>query len=345
MTGMRRVSLLGVLLSVACSPAAAEVPRRATTPVVESASLPAVRALTLTVSDVDRSVAFFRGMDFALDGERDVEGPAFDAVNGLHGARAHVARLQLGSEIVELRSFAGNPGRPVPTGARSNDSIFQHMAIVVSDIDAAFARIVGLGARTVSAAPQTIPSTNPAAGGIRAAYFLDPDGHDLEVIWFPRGKGNPRWQGSGGVFRGVDHSAIAVTDTEASQRYYEALGFTVAGRSLNFGSEQEALSGVAGARVRITGLAPKAGPAVEFLSYLVPGPGEETPLDASVTDLWHWEITVEVADVERAANDVARAGGGRLGAASVDVRALAEGYSRAALVKDRDGHWLRLVQR
>jgi catechol 2,3-dioxygenase-like lactoylglutathione lyase family enzyme len=338
-----RASLVA-LAAVGCSPSTIPVEAgESATPVV--AATPAVRSLSITVSNLDRSVAFFRGMDFVLDGERDVDGAAFDALTGIHGAHASVARLHLGTEVVELRSFAGNPGRPVPEGAHANDAIFQHMAIVVGDMDAAFARIVGLGARTVSPAPQTIPLTNPAAGGIRAAYFLDPDGHDLEVIWFPRGKGNPRWQGTSGVFLGVDHSAIAVGDTDESGRFYEALGFTVAGRSLNFGPEQEALSGVAGARVRITGLAPKLGPAVEFLSYLAPGPGAPAPADAGVTDLWHWEITVEVGDVDHALGDIVHAGGAGVTNASIDVRELRDGYSRAALAKDRDGHWLRLVQR
>ena len=41
---------------------------------------------------------------------------------------------------------------------------------------------------------QLLPAWNPNASGIRAVYFRDPDGHPLELIQFPPGKGDPRWQ-------------------------------------------------------------------------------------------------------------------------------------------------------
>jgi catechol 2,3-dioxygenase-like lactoylglutathione lyase family enzyme len=293
-----------------------------------------------------RAVAFFKGLDFVKDGEREESGAALDALTHLSSAHTRVARLHLGTEHVELRVFDAPVGRPIPEDTRSNDAIFQHMAIVVSDMDAAFTRLNERGVKTVSLTPQTIPASNPAAGGVRALYFRDPDLHHLEVIWFPAGKGNPRWHTPHpGTFLGIDHSAVAVMDTDRSQRFYEGLAFSVAGRSLNFGVEQESLSGVPGARVRITSLAPPGGPAVEFLSYLAPGAGRPVPADTAVNDVWHWEITVEVPDVERSLADVDASGGHLISAAPVDIRELETGYRVAALVTDVDGHCLRLVQR
>jgi hypothetical protein len=46
----------------------------------------------------------------------------------------------------------------------------------------------------VSTGPQTIPATNLAAAGVKAFYFHDPDGHNLELIYFPKGKGQEKWQ-------------------------------------------------------------------------------------------------------------------------------------------------------
>ena len=61
-----------------------------------------------------------------------------------------------------------------------------------------------------------MPDWNPSAGGIRAFYFRDPDRHVLEVIWFPAGKGAPRWQRHAptALFLGIDHTAIVVADTD-----------------------------------------------------------------------------------------------------------------------------------
>src|SRR5260370_1090558 len=72
---------------------------------------------------------------------------------------------------------------------------FQHIAIIVSDMARAYARLGEARVRHASPAPQRLPDWNPKAGGIRAFYFRDPDGHFLEVLWFPAGKGDPKWQG------------------------------------------------------------------------------------------------------------------------------------------------------
>ena len=71
----------------------------------------------------------------------------------------------------------------------------------------------------------------------------------------PPGKGDPRWQERDRLFLGVDHTAIAVSDTGRSLAFYrDRLGLHIAGTSENWGGEQELLSGVPGAHVRITTL-------------------------------------------------------------------------------------------
>jgi catechol 2,3-dioxygenase-like lactoylglutathione lyase family enzyme len=305
-----------------------------------------VHGLTLNVSDLDSALAFYQRLDFVLLDERYASGEAFAELLALPGAEARVASLRLGSERVELRQFVTPVGRPVPDGGRSNDGSFQHMAIVVGDMDAAHARVASLGAVGISPSPQRIPASNRAAGGIRAYYFRDPDRHALELIWYPEGKGRARWHAARSrTFIGIDHSAIAIADTERGLPFYHGLGFVVAGESLNVGQQQEALSGVPGARVRITGLSPRLGPAVEFLSYLQPGPGRPAPVDARANDLWHWEISVEVADLDTALLAAERAGGKRVSPAPIELDELHLGHRRAALVRDRDGHCLRLIER
>ena len=127
-----------------------------------------------------------------------------------------------------------------------------------------------------------MPEWNKNAAGIKAFYFRDPDGHPLELISFPRGKGDPRWQRDGeDLFLGIDHTAIAVEDTERSLRFYrDMLGFRVTGGSLNYGTEQEHLNHVFGSRVRITSLRSSAGPGIEFLEYVTPRDGRRGGLRA-----------------------------------------------------------------
>jgi catechol 2,3-dioxygenase-like lactoylglutathione lyase family enzyme len=313
-----------------------------------SVAAEAVAAVGLTVSDMDSSVAFYTGvLDFEKVSDRKLTGESYAALQGVSGTRQRVVRLRLGEEFLELTEFLAPRGRPAPAGARSNDRWFQHVAIIVSDMDRAYARLRGFKVEHASVAPQRLPETIPAAAGIRAFYFRDPDGHPLEVLQFPPDKGDPRWQrGEGRLFLGIDHTAIVVANTAASLAFYrDVLGFRVAGESMNFGPEQERLNNVPGARLRITGLRAAAGPGIEFLEYLSPRDGRSFPADERANDLVHWHTTILVPDAQAAAA-VIRGGRFRLisrGAVSVPDTAL--GFERAVRVRDPDGHVIQLIER
>jgi catechol 2,3-dioxygenase-like lactoylglutathione lyase family enzyme len=240
----------------------------------------AVHAVALTVSDAAALSAFYQSA------------AGFHVVHESDGACSSPSRsvtLRLGRETIILNEFR-RPGRPVPADSCSHDLWFQHLAIVVSDIRVACDRLNRHGIRHTSPAPQRLPAWNPNAGGIQASYFRDPDGHPLELISFPPDKGDARWQSTKGLFLGIDHTAITVSSTESALRFYrDSLGLDVRGASENFGLEQERLSGVPGARVRITSLRGAAGPGLEFLHYLAPANGRATPADTQPEDLWHEE--------------------------------------------------------
>jgi catechol 2,3-dioxygenase-like lactoylglutathione lyase family enzyme len=247
--------------------------------------------------DLESTVGFFRDvLDFELLEEASVdELPVAPGVMEIREAR--VARLRLGEEQIEITQYSP-AGHPIPEDSASNDLWFQHLAIVVSDMDRAHERLVEHGVSAVSeGGPQTIPAWNAAAGGIRAFYFTDPERHVLEIIWYPPGKGSARWQEKGRLFLGIDHTAIAVSSTDKSLAFYEdVLGFVKVGESLNYGPEQEALSGVDGARVRITGLVGHGGMGIELLHYLEPDRGRPASPDTRLQDAWHWEITLETSN-------------------------------------------------
>jgi catechol 2,3-dioxygenase-like lactoylglutathione lyase family enzyme len=306
----------------------------------------AVAMVGLTVSDMDRSVAFYTTvLDFVVETDDELAGEPIETLHGVVGARIRVVRLRVGEERLQLTEYLVPKGRSAPADSRSNDRWFQHVAIIVSDMDRAYARLRRHRVQRVSSAPQTLPATIPAAAGIRAFYFRDPDGHPLEILEFPAGKGDPRWQRSDALFLGIDHTAIVVEDTERSLAFYrEVLGFRVAGESLNFGPEQEHLNSVPGARLRITGLRAQAGPGVEFLEYLEPDDGRPFPADERANDLVHWQTTIFVPDANTAASAVRRGQFRLISPGAVTLPDTSLGFRRGVRVRDPDGHVLQLVQ-
>ncbi len=256
-------------------------------PVARADDAPAARGvgcIGLTVSDADRASEFYtRVLDFRRELGTEVAGESWERLQGVFGLLARTVRVRLGNECLDLTEYLAPRGRPVPADARSNDRSFQHVAIVVSDMDEAYRRLRSSRVEHASTGPQRLPDWNPNAGGIRAFYFRDPDRHVLEVIWFPAGKGDPRWHAARRarpLFLGIDHTAIVVGDTDASLRFWrDALGFRVAGTSENWGTEQEHLNNVFGARLRITSLRAPEGPGVELLEYLAPRDGRPLPTD------------------------------------------------------------------
>lgn len=354
---LQRSLFAGIALSALASLGACERAQPANTrasaqPAVSEHAARSSRVLRVgfTVSDLDRSVRAFERLEFKRVAEREPASESLSALYGLPNAHARVAELALGDETVELTECTTPRGRTIPPDSRSDDPWFQHMAIVVRDMADADERLFGAQAgaspfKRLSPSPQTIPLSNPAAGGIGALYFRDADDHNLELIWFPAGKGRASWQKpSANLFLGVDHSAIAVADGDRGEHLYGALGFAVAGRSLNFGAEQEALSGVRGARVAIVGLRDASGPGVEFLSYLAPTRERRRLADSTPCDLWHWEITIAVARLETALAELEPWGATRVSSSIANFADDALGYRRAVLVRDLDGHALRLVE-
>ena len=190
-----------------------------------------VDSVGMTVADLDRAVRFYTEvLAFEPVAEWEEAGASYERLYGVFGARVRVARLSLGRESIELRQFLAPPGRPIPSDSRSNDRWFQHVAIIVSDMRRAYTTLREHGAAHASTAPQTLPEWNADAGGISAFYFRDPDGHFLEVLQFPPGKGDARWQAKDRLFLGIDHTAIVVANTDDSLRYYrDVLGMRTAG--------------------------------------------------------------------------------------------------------------------
>lgn len=329
------ILLLGTMILLAAAPAAAQMVR-------------AVDAVGITVADMDRSVPFYRDvLGFEPVADVEIASTDFSRLVGVFGARVRMVRMRLGDEHIELIDFlAPDTGRPMPEPTRGNDRWFQHIAIVVSDMDAAFTRLREAGVQHGSTAPQTLPEWNAAAGGIEAFYFRDPDGNFLELIAFPPGKGDPRWQERGDrLFLGIDHTAIVVDDTETSLGFYrDTLGLNVAGGSENYGLEQERLNNVFGARLIITTLRAPDGPGIELLEYLAPDTGRSAPQDTRANDLWHWQIHLTVDDAFTAEGAIREGKHSFVSPGVQTLSAAATGYSQGLMVRDPDKHGIMLLQ-
>lgn len=343
-----------VLLAAATAHAAeAAAPAHAAAVVPER-----VAAIALTVGDMERALPFYTTvLRFRKISDVEVWGDDVEHLDGLFGIRKRIVQLRLGDETLVLTDYLTAGGRPVPPDSRSNDAWFQHVALVVRDMDEAYAWLRAHRVVHASTGPQRLPDWNPNAGGIEAFYFRDPDDHNLEIIWFPAGKGDPKWQaaaqaGGGahgtapgdGLFLGIDHTAIVVRDTEASTKFYsEWLGMRVTGHSENFGPEQEHLNNVFGARLWITGLRAAAGPGIEFLEYRAPRDGRPAPGGLRADDLIHWHTTLVVQDVPAAAARLQQAGASFVSPGTVAVRGDILGFEQAFRVRDPDGHVLEVT--
>ena len=306
-----------------------------------------VGAIGMTVSDLDHEVEFYtKVLPFEKLSESKSAPGAADELLGLSGTRLQSAELTLGDERIRLTEHLTNKGRPIPLDSRSFDHWFQHIAIVVRNMDQAYEHLRRHKVKQVSTAPQTLPAWNKDAGGIQAFYFHDPEDHVLEIIWFPPGNGNPKWQRpTTNLFLGIDHTAIVVSDTDRSLEFYrDALGMHVAGGAENYGVEQEHLNQVFGARLRITALRAERGPGIEFLEYIAPPGGRALPDDAKANDLVFWQTRLVANELDELAAKLRQRQTRSVSTGVVALPGEPSKSARSVIVRDPDGHALQFIQ-
>ena len=226
--------------------------------------------ISLTSADADALASFYEnGLGFVRTARTRVDA----ALYGMGGSEALVITLALGQQLIELVQF-DQPGAPYPATHTSYDPWFQHIAIVVSDINAALQQ---LQAQTTPipislTGPVTLPASS---GGVTAIKLRDPELHPFELLQFPAGAIPDAWVGivpaAGSYTLGIDHSAIVVSDVAASAAFYGALGLSVTSNTTNQGAQQDSLDAVTGAVVEVVGMSPsQATPHVELLCYSAP---------------------------------------------------------------------------
>ena len=231
--------------------------------------------LVRPVRDLARAEAFYT----AVLGFTDAPGAA-----ALHPLLAEAwdvvpgpcACLRLGECTLLLASC--DSLAPAPDDG-ADDRRFQHFAIVVPDIAAAWARLSAAGPvhPIGRGGPQALPA---ASGGATAVKFRDPDGHPVEWLAFAGGNGPPA---------GIDHSAITVADADASIAFYAThMGLRCTARQVNHGPEQARLDGMTEpVVVDVVALKPAGGsPHLELLGYRPARPAAPRPAGPRTTTLW-----------------------------------------------------------
>jgi len=307
-----------------------------------------VDAIGITVSDMDRAVDFYsRVLTFEKVSDTEVAGEDYEHLEGVFGLRMRVVRMKLGDEFIELTEYVAPKGRSIPVDSRSNDRWFQHIAIIVSDMDKAYAWLRRNKVEHASSGPQRLPAWNSNAAGISAFYFKDPDEHPVEVLQFPPDKGQEKWhRPADKLFLGIDHTAIVVWDTDTSLRFYrDLLGMHVAGDGENYGTEQEHLNNVFGAHLHITALRGTSGPGIELLEYLAPRDGRPFPSDEHANDVVHRQTVLLTRGADRAARSLITAQV-KFVSSGVLVNQIDQlGFSKAFLVRDPDGHAIEIEEK
>jgi catechol 2,3-dioxygenase-like lactoylglutathione lyase family enzyme len=311
-----------------------------------------IKMIGFTVADVDRESDFFiKVLQFEKIADFRVVGSEFGKMEGVFNANMRIVHLKLGDQIVELTQYVSPPtGRPIPVPSYSNDAWFEHMAIVVSDMDAAYRILQENNVRQISAYPITIPQTNPGAAGIKALKFHDPEGHDLELLYYPPGKGEPSFhEPTGKLFLGLSHTAMTVGSTEKGLTFYrDLLGLEVGGVTFNNGATQEVLDNLFNDTCRVTAIvAVSVPPHIEFLEYKTPPGGRPMPADTKANDLWHWQTSLVTKDIQAVSDRMREAGVQFItpDVVSIPRDAQAElGFKKALMVRDPSGHAIRLIE-
>jgi catechol 2,3-dioxygenase-like lactoylglutathione lyase family enzyme len=141
----------------------------------------AIAGFRLVTAAPEQLAVFYRAIGFEV-GEAT---PILMEEMGVLGLRGGGSRrtMTLGPSRVDLDVF-DRPGRGYPTGATACDHIFQHLALVTDDADAAWRMAREAGATPISRGrPIRLPQS---AGGVTAIKFRDPEreGHLHERIRF-----------------------------------------------------------------------------------------------------------------------------------------------------------------
>lgn len=137
-----------------------------------------IHHFALTVSDMDRSLAFYTGL-FGLEvaSDREVERDYVEQITAVPGAHQRLVHLSGYGQRLELLEYKAPRGelraRPL------QDAGSAHVCFITDDLDAEVTRLHAAGV-TFRSLP-VVTTSGPNRGG-RGIYIEDPDGNAVEVV-------------------------------------------------------------------------------------------------------------------------------------------------------------------
>jgi catechol 2,3-dioxygenase-like lactoylglutathione lyase family enzyme len=137
----------------------------------------------LTVTDLDRSVAFYREMLGCVEVMRQQKRGGYLAVIvGYPDVDVKMAHLRApsGDHVIELFEYV--TPEPCPTSLEPRRVGNAHLCFIVEDLDAVYQRLRGAGVDIFS--PPVEVDTGANRGG-KGLYLRDPDGITLELFQPP----------------------------------------------------------------------------------------------------------------------------------------------------------------
>ena len=133
----------------------------------------------ITVSDVERSLAFWRDvLGFELSHRAHQKGDLAERITGVCGAEILIAVVKAPGYKIELLEYRG-PADRKKLAARPCDVGSMHVALIVDNLDAVLKTIAASGWQAAGK-PQTL-TVGPNAGK-RVIYVRDPDGTTIEFM-------------------------------------------------------------------------------------------------------------------------------------------------------------------
>ena len=140
-----------------------------------------------TVSDLDRSVAFYRDLlGCEVIAEQEKQGGYLAEIVGYPDAHVRMAHLRLpdGEHVVELFQYLAPQGGKAEVEPKNVGA--SHLCFISDDLAGDYERLVAAGVSTVS--PPVEVDTGINTGGY-ALYLRDPDGIAVEIFQPPAGRG------------------------------------------------------------------------------------------------------------------------------------------------------------
>ena len=134
--------------------------------------------VSITVSDLDRSIAFYRDLfGFILTGTAEAVGEELSAALNVEQAALRLAVLEQGAMILELIEYRAPEGRKA-IAPRPCDVGCMHMALAVDNIHELYEELSARGVRF-----NTPPQRNSEdVAWVWWCYLQDPDGVPIELV-------------------------------------------------------------------------------------------------------------------------------------------------------------------